>query len=242
MDCEQVRESSTALCSGELSPEEVKSLIQHTDECDACRTRLQALQRVWVVLDQWKVVSPPKNCHSEFQHRLAQMQKESTSGLGFLYRLAFPQQRLSVVGTALVATLGLALIVASPNGYRTFRRAVRGGRSDVVSSDSLDVHSGLQTVGASMFSAQQGMSIPSQAIRGETGASTASLSQSTSYVENDANLLPQGLRHAGPLSRSAQRSIGVLVAHDDVGSQPSVNADMLQTEVFRVVPAGYSSH
>ncbi|HNT36324.1 MAG TPA: zf-HC2 domain-containing protein [bacterium] len=246
MNCEQARESSTALCSNELSPEEVRNLIQHTDECASCRTNLKAMQSVWIMLEHWKVASPPKHCHADFHSRLTQAQRESSSTLGFLYRFGFPQQRLSLVGTALVATLGLALIVAAPNSFRTARRAMRSGRNGIAATDSIDTHSASEVIGGSLLGQQGGTMSSVASSSNPTGSSRismASMSQRMADTQDDSNLLPQSLRHASPLSSSAQRSIGVLVAADDMSSRSVASqADFVQTEVFRVVPVGYSSH
>lgn len=216
MKCEQVWESSSALCSGELNSEEVKKIMAHTEECDNCRAWLGTMQNVWVMLDYWTVESAPKSCVASFRKQLAQINKENRKSRSWKFweTRQFTGPAVLVPGLAFLIIIGLLAAVVSVN---QLQRKGTGQTTRVV---------------AERRSNREGENF--------TDGDTASVTYKVNNeVDTEENLLPESLKHAGPLSLPSQQSVGVILVSDQA-YRANAGRVRVSPDVLRVVPAGHT--
>jgi hypothetical protein len=58
VDCEKIKIHMHSLLTEELSPDERKEILHHTEGCTQCRMEMEELGKTWKLMDQWKIEEP----------------------------------------------------------------------------------------------------------------------------------------------------------------------------------------
>ena len=78
MHCNQAQEIFSDHLAGQLDSVLNMSLENHLRSCEACRTEVAGLRRVWSSLDALPVVEPPAFFHENLMHRIGMEQEKAT--------------------------------------------------------------------------------------------------------------------------------------------------------------------
>lgn len=72
MNCAQVKKLIPVYLDGELEGEEIRQVKDHLAGCPNCREELQAFEKSWAMLEEWKDIEPPPGYVSRFWTAVSQ--------------------------------------------------------------------------------------------------------------------------------------------------------------------------